>query len=263
MPAACNMIRHGGCYKGEAFESGLERLGYQIERRHRRDPCPGDVIILWNRNRGMDAIASAYERAGGIVLIAENGYLGQPMGGGKFYALARGHHNGAGAWFVGDHQRFEIAMQPWRERGDHVLVLPQRGIGPKGVAMPHGWEKQAIERLQDVTKRPIRVRRHPGPAKSDPGPDLAGAHCAVTWGSGAGIKAIQAGIPVFYDFDKWIGACAAAPLAGDIEACHMPDRQLLWNRLSWAQWSLAEIASGEAFDRLCHEQDCRLFRTRQ
>jgi hypothetical protein len=40
----------------------------------------------------------------------------------------------------------------------------------------------------------------------------------VTWGSGAGIKAMQAGIPVFHEFEQWIGGPGAARLDGQVEA---------------------------------------------
>jgi hypothetical protein len=85
----------------------------------------------------------------------------------------------------------------------------------------------------------------------------------VTWASGAGIKALLAGVPVFHEFDRWIGAPAAARLAGDIESCNIPSRGELWRRVSWAQWSLAEIGSGEGFDRLLNAKDGDLFRAGQ
>lgn len=241
------MIRRTGSYRADAFAAGLERLGYAMTKHYERHPNPDDLLLLWNRSRGFEAVAQTYERAGATVLITENGYIGQPAGGGKWYALARGKHNGAGRWHIGDQPRFDIPMQPWRNGGDHVLVLPQRGIGSPGVAMPHDWVRQVTARLHQVTTRPIRVRKHPGAAKSDPTPDLVGAHCAVTWGSGAAIKAIFAGVPAFHDMPDWIGAPAALRLSGNIETCYRGPRDELLRRISWAQFSLAEIESGEAF----------------
>jgi hypothetical protein len=263
MPRACILLRSTDHYRADQFAAGLARHGFTVEAKWLKHPDPDDVLLLWNRHRGYEPIADLYERAGARVLVAENGYLGQPPGGGKFYALALDHHNGAGRWFVGDAPRFEVAEQPWRAQGDHVLVLPQRGIGARGIAMPSTWLAGVTKRLAAITDRPIRVRPHPGASKADPAADLAGAHCAVTWASGAGIKALLAGVPVFHEFDRWIGAPAAARLAGDIESCNIPSRGELWRRVSWAQWSLAEIGSGEGFDRLLNAKDGDLFRAGQ
>lgn len=263
MPRATCLFRNTDYYRGDQFREGLRRHGFSIEHEWIRRPEPGDLLLLWNRSRGMGAIADIYERAGARVLIAENGYLGQPPGGGKFYALALDHHNGAGRWYVGDAPRFEIPEQPWRSSGSHVLVLPQRGIGARGVAMPQNWLGHVRKRLASITDRPIQIRMHPGASKADPTPDFRGCHCAVTWGSGAGIKALQAGIPVFHELEKWIGSAAATRLGRNIESCDTPSREELWRRISWAQWSLEEVGSGEAFDRLLNAQDRDLFRAGQ
>lgn len=262
MPRACVLLRSSDYYRADQFRAGLARHGFKIEAAWHRRPNPDDVLLLWNRSRGYDDIAAIYERAGARVIVAENGYLGQPEGGGKFYALALGQHNGAGRWYVGDKPRFEIPERPWRRKGRHVLVLPQRGIGSRGVAMPAAWLADVQRRLRAITDRPIRVRNHPGPSKSDPSPDFVGAHCAVTWGSGAGIKAIQAGIPVFHELDRWIGAPAAARLASDIESCNTPTREILWTRITWAQFSLDEVGSGLAFDGLLNSPSDALFSAR-
>ena len=176
------------------------RMGFDIVPKPLRHPDPGDLCLLWNRTRSFDEIALTYERAGGIVLVAENGYLGSTPDR-KLFSVSLRYHNGLGEWYVGPEPREEFPLRPWRTAGDHILLLPQRGIGVRGVAMPTTWLDQVRQRLRKVTDRPIRIRRHPGASKSDPWPDLRGAHCAVTWGSGAGIKAIAHGIPVFHELE--------------------------------------------------------------
>jgi hypothetical protein len=246
---ACVLLRNTPSYRPASFAAGLARHGYLIDAKPQRQPRPHDLLLLWNRSRGMEGYARRYEQAGAKVLIAENGYLPDPKGG-KLYALARQHHNGRGQWFVGPEPRMTFPLRDWRASGGHVLILPQRGIGPAGIAMPSLWGDRMRARLRAVTDREIRLRRHPGAARSDPWPDLRGAHCAVTWGSGAGIKSIGLGIPVFHELAGWIGEGAARFGIRNIEDCFTGDRGPMFHRLSWAMWRLDEIESGEAFEYL-------------
>lgn len=246
MPTASILLRDSLVYRRAAFAAGLEHHGYSIDFKHSRSPRVGDILVLWNRPRGYEQVAQTYEQRGCKVIIAENGYLPGPSGE-KSYALALYRHNGCGHWHVGPEPRRTFDVQPWRKDGDFLLLLPQRGIGSRNVAMPVGWLKDALHALKRVTDRPIRIRKHPGGAKSDPVPDMAGAWACVTWGSGAAIKAIVAGVPVFYGLKNWIGGPAAKMGFDDIEVPYLGDRSEMLHRLSWAQWSAAEIESGEAF----------------
>lgn len=246
MGRAVIMLRNGRAYRRDQFAAGLEAAGLRIETKI-TDPRPGDVLMIWNRNRSVEQLAQHYERRGAAVIVAENGYL-QP-GPEKHFALSLNKHNGAGRTPIGAAPRFAIPMRPWREDGSHVLILPQRGIGSAGVAMPYRWlsDVQAVIRRQ--TKRPIRVRNHPGnrPPSKPLEDDLAGAWCAVTWGSGAGIKTLFHGVPVFYGMSQWIGWRASLMIKpGVIESPVMPCRAELENAISWAQWTGTEIANGTA-----------------
>lgn len=264
IPRAALLFRPNRHYRADAFTRGLERHGYAVARSPLASPQPTDLLVIWNRTRQHERIALLYEQAGARVIVAENGYLDR-LGSEKHYALALGHHNGAGSWFVGDRPRFEIEQEPVARPGGAVLVLPQRGIGEKGVAMPGDWARSIQPRLARITARPIIIRRHPGihglrrPLEDD----LAKAHCVVTWASGAAIKAIRAGLPCFYEMDGWIGNCSATRLADQIEQCDTPNRGELWRRVTWAQWTMAEIECGEAFDGLIHAEGDHLFCARQ
>ena len=251
MARACCLFRAGVAYGKDHFTKGLERCGYQLVA-PQQNPAPGDVLLLWNRTPQFQAVAQRYERAGAFVIVAENGYVGRAPGG-KLYALALGAHNGAGRWRCGGPERWQtqaIDLQPWRQAGDHVLVLPQRGIGSPPAAMPYQWPTTTLNALQRATARPVRLRRHPGAAKTEPYEDLRGAWVAITWGSGAAVKALVAGYPVFHDMPGWIAAPAARQGITDIEHPHYGDREAMLARLAWAQWSAAEIESGEAFSWL-------------
>jgi len=190
---------------------------------------------------------------GAGAFVTENGYLhgGPPRY--TTYALARSQHNGAGTWPEGPAARWEalgVDLKPWRTDGRHILVLPQRGIGPAGVAMPRGWPEAVTRRLRSMTKRPVQLRKHPGPIAVALEPDLRDCWAAVTWGSGAAIKAIIAGVPVFHDMPGWIGAPAAARLEAGLEQPFLGDRLPMLRRLVWAEWTTDELATGEPFARL-------------
>jgi hypothetical protein len=264
------LIRQELHYRRQAFEAGLRAAGYAIV--HSISPVkPGDLLVIWNRYGAIDQLATQFERASAAVIVCENGYLGTTYdehskpyapNGEPLLAMALWHHNGAGQWHVGEPGRWReqgIQVHPWRRDGDHVLVLPQRGIGPPGVAMPLGWPATARQKLKTMTERPIKIRSHPESRDVQQRPtaplaaDLGNAWCAVTWGSSAALKALCAGVPVFSTgFSDWIGAPACWPLAYSMEQPRTDDdaRKQMLDRLAWAQFTLSEIATGEPFRRL-------------
>lgn len=244
---ACSLIRSAPHYRADAFASGLKAIGATSAG---VNDC--DVLVIWNRYGGWDKDASRVEARGGTVLVVENGYLGNEFAGDRWYAISRSQHNGAGTWRDGGPDRWDslgVGLAPWRD-GREVVVLPQRGIGPMGVAMPARWTREAMDKLARLTKRPVRVRDHPGVNACKPlEDDLADAYAVVTWGSGAAIKALAMGVPVFADFPQWIGMPAARPFGFDMRDPLRSDaaRLGMFRRMAWAQWRLSEIANGEAF----------------
>jgi hypothetical protein len=253
---ASDTLRETPHYRAEVFRTGLARLGYEVGQPPKADPSPRDVLLVWNRHGLNQAYAERYERAGARVIVAENGFIGVDDLGNQLYAVALNHHLGAGEWPVGPEDRWSrlnIRLKPWRGAGREIIVLPQRGIGPPGVAMPSGWIEDVVRRLKAVTDRPIRVRLHPGKSRTDPWDDLQDAWAAVTWASGAGIKAIVHGVPVFHELPQWIGYPSAKFGVSQIEGPFLGDRLPMLERLAFAQWTLAEIASGEPFRRLLTE----------
>lgn len=244
---AALLIDRGPRERWEAFATGLRHLGYRVTDKPNQNPLKTDLLVVWNRHRH-DAWAQKYEQAGAAVIVAENGYVGCDENQWTYYALALNHHNGAGRWFVGEGDRWSklgIALASWREDGENILVLAQRGIGPSGVAMPRTWPQYITGRLRSVTKRNVVVRLHP--KQERPPIDFTRCWAAVTWGSGAAIKALVAGIPVFHEMPNWIGGPAARFGIDDLENPFVGDRAPMLHRMSWAQWSLGEIASGEPF----------------
>ena len=241
------ILRHEPNYRSQAVIAGFRKHGYKIASTPNPNPTEHDVLLIWNRYSRHEHHAKMYEKAGGKVVIMENGYAGNAK------ALALNHHNGAGTWTIGTEDRwhkFGVDLQPWRAGGDYILVLPQRGIGEPGVSMPRNWLINMLDKLKRHTDRPIKIRKHPGTNKCVPlEDDLANAWACVTWGSGAAIKALAYGVPVFHEFGQWIGA-SASNCNMDIESPYLGDRLPMFKRLAYAQWALDEIQSGEAFEWL-------------
>lgn len=262
MKTAYLHLREQAPYRREAFAAGLAAAGFRVHLADVaiRDVKPGDVLCIWNRYGHFDTVATSFEKHGGTVIVAENGYLGREYNGSLWYAISLRHHNGGGLWHprMNDRARVErlgVDLKPWANNpGGRIVILPQRGIGPPGVAQPDGWTSQVVQRLGATTHREIFVRPHPGNVTQDNLlEDLEGAHCAVIWASGAGHKAIVNGVPVFFDFQKWIGGHGAAwlPLMrDDVEHPFKPDRTNYLTSLSWAMWEIGEIADGAPFRHL-------------
>jgi hypothetical protein len=213
------------------FERGLQRLGFHVE--HRMPDRATGIFVTWNRIGAADAIAGRFEDERLPVLVTENASWGNEFAGQRWYHIARNRHNTAGMFKVGDEARWDrlgVGLRPWRNSGETV-ILPQRGIGSPPTAMPPGW----------ASRHKGRVRHHPG-QKNAIALDLDLANCgrAITWGSGAAIKALMWGIPVQSDMPDWIGQ------QDNTDA----GRLAMFRRLAWAQWRHEEIASGEAFEWL-------------
>ena len=227
-------LRYMDDLRAQLFRTGLTSLGYTVLHGLCSKPESGDIFCTWNRIGTADHIANCFQGKRCAVIVAENASWGNEFAGERWYHMASNFHNTAGCFPIGGPERWDslgIMLQPWRTRGETV-ILPQRGIGPEGVAMPKGW----------VNGKEGRVRSHPG-KRSDGrtlDEDLANAGRVVTWGSGAAIKAAIMGIPVVSDYPRWIGR-------------HEPtneDRLRMFRELAWSQFTYKEIESGFPFRRL-------------
>lgn len=255
MPKAFCLIRGEPHYRRWAFERGLEAAGFQVHGSPRAVPSPEDILVIWNRYGQFARHATDFERIGARVVVAENGLWGRDWRGGHWYSLALGVHAAVGGPFKAmGPQRWDswgVECCEWRNVGREVIVLAQRGIGPTGRAQPHGWHRQAAEKLRHQTNRPVRIREHPGENPAKPlEEDLADAHCVVTWASGAALKALLLGVPVFYGLHDWCGAPMAAPFGTPIEQPFRGPRLPTLRQLAWSTWNTDEIATGQPFVNL-------------
>lgn len=274
MKAYC-LIRPQPWYRREAFLTGMRAAGLDVQNGPPQQINRGDVVLMWNRYSDNHGLANRIEADGGIVLVAENGYLGQGgttpkfdvHGGvepGHYYALAVSGHNGSGRWLHGDGARFAqlgVTLQPWRTGGDYILICPSRNFGRPDMLMPSLWVQNVTKAIRAFSKCPIRVREHPGNSRPqrELAEDLAGAAAVVVWASTAGVHALVAGIPVAAYAPHWICKGAAFEAVSelltieqqpDVRERYTTRRQAAFERLAWAQWTVDEIASGAPFDHL-------------
>lgn len=245
-PRALNLIRPGLHRRRDAFDKGLQRLGYDLADES-MTPVAGDLVVMWNRYGGFNARAEQFEAVGGVVLIAENCPFGNDFLGGSF-SLARTHvAMTGGVWNRGPDDRWDgwgMKLEGWRDSGGDTVVLDQRGIGHPTVASPSGWADGVARNIGG------RVRRHPGsgapvlPLRED----LRRASAVVTWSSAAALQALMLGVPVWYQHPSFAGNIAAAPFwqwpAG--RRCDDGLRLEAFRRLAWAIWTIPEIESGDA-----------------
>lgn len=223
-------LRHADSDRARAFTKGLERMGYSVVHGITASPADVDLMCTWNRIGHADHAAKVFEARGLPVLVVENATWGNGFCGGSWLTMAKRYHNTAGAFPVGGPERWDalgVSLESWRSDGETV-ILPSRGIGPAGVAMPQGWPYGING----------RVRMHPGQRQAkDLREDLAKAGKVITWGSGAAVMALMWGIPVESHMPNWIAR------QDNTDA----GRLAMFQRLSWAQRTLEEIETGDAF----------------
>lgn len=263
MPRAICLIKPDPHYRRDAFEAGLRAAGYELVSPKMIDLIgKDDALCVWNMHGANEGFAKRLRAKGGITFVAENGYYGKDANGLQLFSLAKEGHNGSGNWPYRDAEFVPLDRMapqglypyyPWRDfTTGHILVCGQRGIGSRTMASPHGWEDDVAKRLRKYTKRPIKIRRHPGRQKpaTSLAHDMKGAWAVVIWSSASGVQALVEGYPVFFEAPFWVGSPAAQKGIELIEHYRGTTRDNALARVSWAQWSLADIASGEAFRRV-------------
>lgn len=162
-------------------------------------------------------------------------------------------HSGHGSSDGGRLQKVGLTISPWREGGDHVILVQQSDSFMDLFGGGAKWYEQTQRDLAGLTKRPIRLRPW-NPNKGElTGPfaaDLVNAHGVVCWSSAAAVNAVLAGVPIVA-----MGQCAAEPFSESLlKVDDLPHPDL--DRHNWAgvladnQWTLEEIRKGMAWEWL-------------
>lgn len=246
----------------QAFADGVRALGFSpVEGPVRAPVTSDDLVITWNLTARSTQSAQRAREQGAAHIVVENGYVGLDQNGWQYYAMALDGHCGSGRWYAPDDSRLkalQIEFQPWKlDNPRKVLVAAQRGIGSPQMRSPSMWAEGIVKEL---AKRGYegRIRPHPGANKEGGVPfdeDVRDVGTVIVWSSNCATKALIRGIPVFYAAPFIITAGAAAKLQ-HLGRHNFTDaaRYEAFSRLAWAQWTLAEISSGEAIDYLLQVQ---------
>jgi len=196
-----------------------------------------------------------------------------------------------GEYFLGNEQyasklndiltHHKISIEPWRQNGDHILVLGQRTLSWN---MPNqnglDWITNVIKRLKKITDRKIIVRLHPGDKSFNTEnkkklhslygrkgvaisnndnirTDLTNAWCSVGFNSTPNCVSVIQGIPVYLDdpLNSW-----ACDVGFDdinlIESPVMNDRSQWLDKIAHIHWSNDEISSGKYWGRFKSFYQC-------
>jgi len=158
-----------------------------------------------------------------------------------------------------------IKEKPWRTRGSHILIMEQNKLGPGSSHIDIvKWWKQCVNKIRDISDRPIKVRPHPRCIPSFPKnlgvevlqkgnpieQDLKDCWCSVVRTSNSAVDSIINGIPVITPDEMCMSYDVSSHSIEDINDPVTPNRtQWLYN-LAYSQWSLDEIRKGIPWGRL-------------
>jgi hypothetical protein len=270
---AYSLLREQPYYRRDVFESGLRAAGHKVHRGQPPAPDANTLLLIWNRYAEHHTLAKRVESAGGMVIVAENGYIGKNGVSPKFdvypdgpkadsyYAISFGYHNSDDVIVLPENQpsrfaQLNIEVKPWRFSQDgYILLCPNRSFGVPERMMHPDWATRAAMQLRAGTSVPIRIRMHPGnnAPKRSLQEDLEGANVVVIWSSSVGVHALVQGVPVVCCAPYWICKSAALTfeevIAGRHERLCDPTitRSIALERMAWGQWTCEEIASGLPF----------------
>lgn len=241
-----------------ALEKGFAKLGINTIR---STSPQSKIIATWGWRTGKQYRISGHE-----VLVVERGYIGDRMNytslgwnGLNGYAEFPKYPDDGGKRFA-DHGG---ELKPWKEygTGEYILILGQvRNDASLQNTNMVEWYSNIAERLKAHYNLPIYFRPHPeslrrGGYRNIPGvanlsgdlqSAIDGALFTVSYNSNSSLDSIIAGVPSY----AGEGGMAYELCMSEIGTLRYPDREKRLNEIAHCQWSVDEIASGEALKGL-------------
>lgn len=232
-------------------------------------PSKGDTAIVYGILRGTGEILRECERQGEDYIYCDHSYFkghralwsgSRPEG---YFRLVKNdrYYRDSGDKPRDRWERLGVKVRPWRKTGRHIVVVPVS----KFVAAYNGfhaneWLTNTLKELKANTDRPVMIK--PKDSETPIEAVLENAWALVTLESNAAVDALVGGIPVFAGVSAAVSQVAGVDLAY-IEHPRMPDREQLFANLSYQQWNVEEIVSGEAAESMgaggsAKRQECRV-----
>lgn len=230
----------------QAVTAGLESIGDRPVRRS-SDYTPGQtesfeqVVVDGLRGAHRDLLAD-YRVKGVPVIVIDAGYLCRDQD--YLQVSLNGLNRPPNPPYPVPSDRFDaLGLSVAESGGDpkgYVLIAAQR---PSDAS--HGLTANAYRDW--LAAQDGKIRPHPAeqPEGSTLANDLAGARLLKTYCSNAGIEALLAGVPAVAEAPE---RAAWGELSGETLPS-IAEREKLFHRLAYGQWTLTEIASGDAFRR--------------
>ncbi len=238
-----------------AIATGLINCGLEVST-FNSIPDPSDVVVVWGF-RLAQRVASHHS---GPILVAERGYIDRHA----YTALGWDGINGRARFVLNDDPSrflslFESRLKPWRNGSAGYALIIGQVFGDaqiQGVDI-HAWYRKVGISLYRAGWD-VCFRQHP--VETERGarlPDLpfakvvngslddalAGAGIVVCYNSNTAVDSVLAGVPVHVE-DK--GSMVYDLGSHDLSIIK-PDRERRLSQIANLQWSVDELASGEAW----------------
>jgi len=250
---------------------GLRGAGEAVIECAEPGEARGDVAVCWGWRHGLKLQMQGFD-----VLVMERGHIGDRhaqaacgwngLGRRARYVTSEEAGDGHGLRFS---RQFGQLRQAWKDGGFYALLLGQVPGDTALDGMGAGFDAWTQARVAELRAagyavmyrpHPVAVERghmirpgHAEPSRGTLDEDLKWAQAAVAFNSTAAVEAVLAGVPTI-TLDE---GAMAWPMASHAigEPLVRPDRTRWLADLAWTQFSLGEIRSGFAWNRLREIRD--------
>jgi len=254
--------RHATTYI-KAFIQGLQRHGIDAAWKNDQDYSPCDLAVIWGHRH--PHIIAGQKESGKDYLVMERGYFGDRM---KYCSLGYNGLNGRAEFHAENSspdrwEKHAVDIEPWKIDGKYILLMGQvsgdqslQGINIRN------WYREVIEKIRNLTNMPVFFRPHPVARRQEINLDcdryergtlaesFQDAYLAITFSSNSGVDAVINGIPtIAMDRGSMTWDYGMARHEISLER-YTPNRTQWLYDLAYKQWTIDEMARGEAWEHL-------------
>ncbi len=135
-------------------------------------------------------------------------------------------------------KRWGVEIEPWRKGGRSIIVIVPQWHQSRFYGL-NNWHRTVIERLRQVTDRPIHLKETKGRLRECL-LEEQDAYALVCYASVAGMEAALMGIPVF-STERCCSWPVSAGTLEDIERPEYKERRPWACGLAYASWNASEL----------------------